>query len=452
MTKAVIEKAEPEKFDPRVAFNRATGADQALPTQEVFGINMVDAPTDAILAWLLDYDAKRRVSMADAPATKLAASDETFADALAEADLVLPEGATLKHSARIAGWGLDNPHTHKEFFPALCKAAADRGYSIYLLGGASGTAEATAFTARGFAPGLKIAGVRDNGFDVDDCDAVISGINASGADIVLVSMDAPARETWMAENSQRIGASLLMGVNDLFNEYARANGSILSRISRLPKKFGKIASYSVNAAWARLKRYETAKRVLDVTASGCGLIVLSPLFIGMAIAIRMESKGGVFFKQYRVGKNGELFPMMKFRSMYADAEARREALLAESERKGVCFKMKDDPRVTKIGKFIRRSSIDELPQLINVLKGEMSLVGPRPALTQEVEQYDDRDLARLAAVPGITGIWQISGRADISFKRMIEMDIAYSKSRSILLDIAVLLLTAPALLSSRGAY
>jgi exopolysaccharide biosynthesis WecB/TagA/CpsF family protein len=445
-------KAETAKFDPRVAFNRATGADQVLASKDVFGINMVDAPTGDILAWLLDYDAKRRVSIADASVTKLAASDEGFAEALAGADLVLPEGATLKYSARIAGWGLEHPHTINEFFPELCQAAAKRGYSIYLLGGDAGAAEATAFTARRFAPGLKIAGVRDNGFDVDDCDGVISAINASGADIVLVSMNAPDREAWMAENSQRIGASLLMGVNDLFAEYASNSGSILSAIPKAAKKMSKIAGYSASAAWIRLKRYETAKRALDITASSCGLIVLSPLFVGMAIAIRAESKGGVFFKQYRVGKNGELFPMMKFRSMFADAEARREALLADSERKGVCFKMKDDPRVTKIGKFIRRSSIDELPQLINVLKGEMSLVGPRPALTQEVEQYDDRDLARLATVPGITGIWQISGRADISFKRMIEMDIAYSKSRSILLDIAVLLLTAPALLSSRGAY
>lgn len=445
-------KAETAKFDPKVAFNRATGADQALASKDVFGVTMVDAPAEDILGWLLGYDAKRRVSIADMPAVKVAENNEQFAEALAGADLVLPEGATLKHSARIAGCGVDHPHNLSTFFPALCQAAADRGYSIYLLGGEAGAAEATAFTARRFAPGLQIAGVRDGNFDPTDCDGVISAINASGADIVLVAMDVAHRETWMAENTQRIGAPLLMGVNDLFADYAGGKTKFPARLAKAAAKFAKIAGSATHAAWTRVKRYETAKRALDITASGCGLVALSPLFIGMAIAIRAESKGGVFFKQYRVGKNGELFPMMKFRSMYADAEARREALLADSERKGVCFKMKDDPRVTRIGKFIRRASIDELPQLINVLKGEMSLVGPRPALPQEVEQYDDRDLARLAAVPGITGIWQISGRADISFKRMIEMDIAYSKSRSILLDIAVLLLTAPALLSSRGAY
>jgi exopolysaccharide biosynthesis polyprenyl glycosylphosphotransferase len=194
------------------------------------------------------------------------------------------------------------------------------------------------------------------------------------------------------------------------------------------------------------------KRMLDITVSTLMILIMSPLMIATALAVKLTSAGPVFFVQTRVGLNGQTFGMIKFRSMYRDAEARRAELLAQSDRSGVCFKQKNDPRITPVGRFIRRYSIDELPQLFNVLKGEMSLVGPRPALPAEVAAYPAHALGRLKAVPGITGVWQVSGRADVSFDQMVEMDIAYARSVSLRRDLAVLFLTIPAVLSGRGAY
>jgi exopolysaccharide biosynthesis polyprenyl glycosylphosphotransferase len=194
------------------------------------------------------------------------------------------------------------------------------------------------------------------------------------------------------------------------------------------------------------------KRMLDIIVSALMLLILSPLMIATALAVKLTSPGPVFFVQTRVGLNGRTFGMIKFRSMYRDAEARRAGLLAQSDRSGVCFKQKNDPRITPVGRVIRRYSIDELPQLFNVLKGEMSLVGPRPALPAEVAAYPGHALGRLRALPGITGVWQVSGRADVSFDEMVEMDIAYARSISLRRDLVVLFLTIPAVLSGRGAY
>jgi lipopolysaccharide/colanic/teichoic acid biosynthesis glycosyltransferase len=206
------------------------------------------------------------------------------------------------------------------------------------------------------------------------------------------------------------------------------------------------------SAWSTENIFQRAKRASDIALTSVGLLVVSPLVVGTAIAIKLTSPGPVFFRQERVGHNGKRFSMLKFRSMYVNAEARRDELLASSDRTGICFKQKDDPRITRVGRFMRRYSLDEIPQLLNVLFGDMSLVGPRPALPEEVAAYSPYAMKRLNAVPGITGIWQVSGRADIDFDRMIEMDIAYSRSNNIFLDFLLLALTARAVISGRGAY
>jgi lipopolysaccharide/colanic/teichoic acid biosynthesis glycosyltransferase len=159
------------------------------------------------------------------------------------------------------------------------------------------------------------------------------------------------------------------------------------------------------------------KRILDVTVASTAIACLAPAFLGTALAVKLSSRGPVLFRQTRVGLNGAPFQMLKFRSMHTDAEARLAAIRGRSEREGVCFKMKDDPRLTPVGGLIRRYSLDELPQLLNVLRGDMSLVGPRPALPSEVANYPTGALRRLDAVPGITGVWQVSGRADVAFGR-----------------------------------
>jgi exopolysaccharide biosynthesis polyprenyl glycosylphosphotransferase len=196
-----------------------------------------------------------------------------------------------------------------------------------------------------------------------------------------------------------------------------------------------------------------AKRLLDIVASAILLVLLTPIFLAVAIAIRLEDPGPILFKQTRVGRWGTLFTMWKFRSMFTDAEERKRELMAQNEMEGgVLFKMKDDPRITKVGRIIRKTSIDELPQLWNVFKGEMSLVGPRPPVTQEVDQYSLSDRRRLEVIPGITCIWQVSGRSDIPFEQQVELDVQYIESQSFWNDIKILLKTVPALLFGTGAY
>jgi exopolysaccharide biosynthesis polyprenyl glycosylphosphotransferase len=208
-----------------------------------------------------------------------------------------------------------------------------------------------------------------------------------------------------------------------------------------------ITFFRENLLWQLL-----AKRMLDVTVSGLMLILLTPLFLVVALAIKLTSPGPVFFSQVRVGMNKRQFKLYKFRSMVADAEAKKAALAAYNEMQGgPAFKMKNDPRVTKVGRFIRKTSIDELPQLWNVLKGEMSLVGPRPPLPLEVEQYEWLQRRRLSIKPGITCLWQIGGRNNLTFEQWMELDKAYCDNWSFWLDLKILLKTIPVVLLGRGA-
>ena len=184
--------------------------------------------------------------------------------------------------------------------------------------------------------------------------------------------------------------------------------------------------------------YEVIKRLIDVVCSFLGVLVLSPLFIIIAIIIKTTSKGPVFFSQKRVGKNGKEFNMYKFRSMVVNAEELKEKLADQNEMSGPMFKMKDDPRVTKVGKFIRKTSIDELPQLWNVLKGDMSLVGPRPSLPKEVAQFEGWMYKRLEVKPGLTCYWQVSGRNNIDFEDWMKLDIRYVDERDLWIDIMLI--------------
>lgn len=198
--------------------------------------------------------------------------------------------------------------------------------------------------------------------------------------------------------------------------------------------------------------YHSCKRIMDIICSAAALAVLSPIFLAVAIVIKLEDKGPVIFTQNRTGKNGKVFRMYKFRSMYVDAEKRRSELLARNEADGPLFKIADDPRVTRVGRFIRRTSIDELPQLVNILKGEMSIVGPRPLVTYEQNQCTDYQAQRLLVKPGLTCIWQVSGRSDTSFDELIEMDLEYIRNQSLLLDIKLILKTVVVVFTHKGAY
>ncbi|MBC5628540.1 sugar transferase [Clostridium sp. NSJ-6] len=198
--------------------------------------------------------------------------------------------------------------------------------------------------------------------------------------------------------------------------------------------------------------YDVIKRIIDITISGLALIILIPLFLVVAILIKVESAGRVIFPQDRVGKDGEIFRMYKFRSMVANAEELKRKLILENEATGPMFKIKNDPRITTIGRFLRRTSIDELPQLFNVLKGDMSLVGPRPSLPEEVEKFDLWMLRRLDVKPGLTCYWQVMGRNSIGFEEWMKLDVKYVNERTLWIDIKLIFKTFSVLLGDNNAY
>ncbi|HRF59592.1 MAG TPA: sugar transferase [Fimbriimonadaceae bacterium] len=198
--------------------------------------------------------------------------------------------------------------------------------------------------------------------------------------------------------------------------------------------------------------YFKRKLILDRLGSLILILLLSPVFLVLMLLVKLTSKGPIFYVSTRVGLCGRKFGFIKFRSMYQDADQRLAELQAQNEKDGPIFKMKNDPRVTPLGRFLRKFSLDELPQLFNVLKGDMSLVGPRPPIPHEVEKYDERCLQRLTVKPGITCFWQIMGRSNLSFDEWIDLDQKYIREMSILLDLKILVLTPAAVLRGEGAY
>ncbi len=194
------------------------------------------------------------------------------------------------------------------------------------------------------------------------------------------------------------------------------------------------------------------KRITDILFSLVIITLLLPLFLFLASIIKMDSRGKIFFTQSRIGRDGKRFKMYKFRSMISNAEEMQANITKQNEADGPIFKIKKDPRITRIGKVLRKLSMDELPQIFNVLRGEMSLVGPRPPLPKEVEKYNTWHLKRLHVNPGMTGLWQVSGRSDLPFEEMVKLDIYYIQTWSVWQDIKILLKTIPVVLFTKGAY
>lgn len=214
-----------------------------------------------------------------------------------------------------------------------------------------------------------------------------------------------------------------------------------------------VRSYADSKALSDKRFFFFIKRLMDILLSAIGLIILIPFFILLAIIIKLDdSEGRVFYSQIRIGKNQQPFRMYKFRSMYVDADQRLKDLLQYNDVDGAMFKMKHDPRITRVGHFIRKYSIDELPQLWNVLKGEMSLIGPRPPLEREVEDYSGRDFLRLTVTPGCTGLWQVSGRNSLTFDQMVDLDISYIRNACMRFDLKIMIRTVTTILKPHGAY
>lgn len=443
----------------------------AFSSIRLFGLDIVDASAGTVIDRLLMPGRRTRVAFLNAHCGNVAARDATYRDALVTAGMILPDGIGVEMAARMAGHSFTENLNGTDFTPALLQRAARRGLSVFLLGGRPGVAEDAAARLARDIPGLRIAGTRDGYDGMRDEAAALAQVNASGADILLVALGVPFQDTWLARNEARLAPRLSLGVGALFDFLAgrvrrapamvrRAKAEWAWRLAMEPRRMarrylvGNIAFLARARADARRRRPrgEGARRAFDILVAGTALALLSPVLALAALAIRAESRGPVLFRQTRVGRDGKPFTIYKFRSMYPDAEARRAALLASSDRAGICFKARRDPRVTRVGRVLRRFSIDELAQILNVLRGDMSVVGPRPALPEEVAAYPDRALGRLAVKPGLTGLWQVSGRAEIGFDKMIDLDLAYIRSRSVLLDMLLLALTARAVLGGRGAY
>lgn len=443
----------------------------------LFGLDLV-AARRADVARALVAHARRRetttVQFINAHCVNVLAADAGYRAALARADVLLPDGSGLSLAARMADVALGENLNGTDLFPELCREAAMQGVSIFLLGGKPGIAAAAAAAMVARYPQLKVAGTRDGYWNKADEARVIAEINATGAGIVLVGMGVPLQECWIDRVRGQLTVPVAMGVGGLFDYYSgsiprapqvvRAAGCEWAwRLAQEPRRL--FARYvlgnplfiarALAHGWDHRgmdQRLSLAiKHTFDRVAAMAALVLFAILFAAVALAIWCEDRGPVFFRQTRIGANGKPFRMWKFRSMVIDAEARLAAIAAKSERSGN-FKMKRDPRVTRVGAVLRRLSLDELPQLINIAAGEMSVVGPRPALPREVLGYGEAERARLAGRPGLTCTWQVSGRADIPFDRQVELDVAYLANRSLVTDLKLVLQTVPAVLTARGAY
>ncbi|MDT0429712.1 MULTISPECIES: sugar transferase [Streptomyces] len=278
----------------------------------------------------------------------------------------------------------------------------------------------------------------------DDVSTVLGSAFAHDADLVLVTPgpklagDRLRRLTWGLHD----GGVALCVLSDL-------SGTAAARVR--PASVAGLTLLHV-APPLRHGPQAALKALVDRIGAALGLLVLAPLFLAVALAVRLTSRGPVFHRQVRHGRHNTPFTMWKFRTMVADAESRKEQLARVNESEGPMFKMRRDPRVTRIGHALRRTSVDELPQLFNVLRGDMSLVGPRPPLPEEVARYDEKELRRLAVRPGLTGLWQVSGRSDLSWQETVRLDLWYVDNWSVTTDLGLLARTVRAVADGRGAY
>ncbi|MFD3541278.1 sugar transferase [Streptomyces sp. NPDC058662] len=277
-----------------------------------------------------------------------------------------------------------------------------------------------------------------------DSQAVLGAVRSHHADLVLVAPGARIA----GERLRRVAWAL----HDAGLELAVFPGLVEVSVKRLETlSAGGLAMLRVLPPVSRGVQ-TVLKSALDRVGAGIGLILLAPFFLGIVLAIRLGSRGPAFYRQRRIGRDGAPFVMWKFRTMVVDADARKAELSGANENDGLMFKIRRDPRVTRVGRLLRRTSLDELPQLINVLTGHMSLVGPRPPLPEEVAEYDEVELRRLTVRPGMTGLWQISGRSDLSWDETIQLDLQYVDNWSFTSDVDVMGRTLRAVVDGRGAY
>jgi len=458
------------------------GPRRHLKTEYVLGYNLVKADRAEMVYWIAERAQSRtptQIAFLNAHCDNLARSDWKYRDTLKSADALLPDGSGVALAAKLEGRSLGENLNGTDLFAPLCRCLAFRKIPVFFLGGKPDVAEATKIAVESDFPGLSVAGAHHGYFAPRDEDTILDKINQSGARVVFVAFGVPDQDVWISRIRGRLHAPVIIGVGGLFDFVSgriprapiwmrRIGMEWLYRLKCEPKRMWrryligncKFVAHAVRHAigqrMPRIKRAlnDEVKRCIDFVGAMCGLVLLSPLLIATAIIIRLESPGAALFQQTRVGKNGKPFILFKFRSMRSDTddEAFKASAIDNDRDDGVTFKLKNDPRITRVGAFIRKFSIDELPQFWNVLRGDMSLVGPRPALPREVEKYSQAERRRLSGKPGLTCTWQISGRADIPFVEQVRLDVSYLRKRSIWRDIMILLRTPIAVLTARGAY
>ncbi|MEL6753776.1 MAG: WecB/TagA/CpsF family glycosyltransferase [Pseudomonadota bacterium] len=469
------------QFPGSAASRPQVGPRRELKTSNVLGFKVANAKLAETVYWIADRAQSRtptQIAFLNAHCANIAREDWRYRDTLENVDALLPDGSGVALAAKLDRVETGDNLNGTDLFGPLCRCLAFRNIPVFFLGGQPGVAEAAADNAKAACPNLNVAGHRHGYFSPREEDDVIAEINASGARVVFVAFGVPEQDIWLARVRHRLHAPVVLGVGGLLDfvsgriprapEWMRSAGiEWMYRLRCEPRRMWQrylVGNFTFMASAAkyalgRRKRGFMRKmdrgfaRCVDILGAGAGLMFLLPALLTTAAAIRLESKGPALFRQIRIGEDGKPFEMVKFRSMRTDGPSQSELRkVADDRNDGVTFKLKRDPRITRVGQFIRKYSIDELPQLWNVLKGDMSLVGPRPALPVEVEKYSRVERRRLRGKPGITCFWQIEGRADLPFDRQVVLDVAYLQKRSLWLDLVILFRTPIAVLTARGAY
>ena len=467
--------------------------------QAVVGLPFVRLSQSEFIEYLnLALNQKNNVQsfiFADAETVTHSVSDPRVRDALFSADILIPRGKGVNARLNMRTRGPAEAANTSQLYIELLLTLETKGSRVLLFSDSKRDLLKFEIHAAKYFPSLNIQfQLLDINYDLST-KSIKSMINKNGAEVVMFAAQSPIQEQLVSRLQgltklklvaalghpffeavseiegqslwHKVRHSLLLRPIKLFRFilantalYLKSTDKDSSRLNRMLKGWGWTTRLSrllirLKAWWwsIRCNLQRITKRIIDMTGAILGLLALSPLLIPVIIIVKASSPGPLFYSQIRVGHRGKLFRMWKFRSMYIDADARKAALLEQNESAaGVIFKMKKDPRITPIGRFIRRLSVDELPQLYNVLIGEMSLVGPRPALESEVAQYPVLARARLEAIPGLTGLWQISGRSDLPFDKQVLLDTVYVNHQSAINDIKLIAKTIPAIVSGKGAY
>ncbi|ROS01504.1 exopolysaccharide biosynthesis WecB/TagA/CpsF family protein [Sinobacterium caligoides] len=461
---------------------------------ELFGVHIDNVSESEALDWTLQSAAtgdKRSAYFANTHLLNNAYQDPSFVEIINSADRVFADGSGVRVAAKHLRQPLQDNINGTDLFPELCRRAEQQGHSIFFLGATQTILDDLVKHIKQQYPNICIAGTQQGYFNHQHCDEVIQRINDSHCRILLVGFGVPLQERWLALNRYRLAVPVTLAVGGLFDFYSgrisrapkqlRQHGTEwLWRLAMEPKRLwrrylignplfiyrlytrpmgsksgtGLTVRPRQHSGWwlGASRRHPLIKRSFDLSVAAIGLVVSMPLLILIALAIKFDSRGPIIYRQQRVGKKGQLFTMYKFRTMFSNAQRIAIRQRNESSRQGLCYKSKSDQRITRVGRWLRRSSLDELPQLWNILRGEMTLVGPRPALPQEVDKYGQLAKTRLCMMPGLTCYWQTQGRAELSFDEQVQLDIKYLAERSPMTDLKIIAKTISAVITGKGAY